>query len=147
MNLSWRVTENNGGGLGLWVWDNNNTLIFAHNGYEYNDGQLTEDINYLQADDSVDGWDGNEITDEDTVRAVRNNNYEPEEMEAMDYTGIAPDNLIFNGDGNIIPLTTAEYYDDHSETKVIHDSDCGMADCEDMGRAGQDEFYPEKSVC
>ena len=130
--LLWEVTENGGGGLGLYVWDND-VLIFAHNGYEYNPGQLTEDVNNLLTDNSVSAWDGNEIIDEDIVRAVRNNVYELEDTS-----------LIFDANGNIIPLTTDEYYDDQSETKTIHGS-AGIADYEDMGRAGQEEFYPTRT--
>ena len=57
-----KITEDNGGGVTLWVMDEHDIdmCIFAHSGYEYVPGQLSQDITVLIADDSIVGWDGNE---------------------------------------------------------------------------------------
>ncbi len=62
-----KVIEDNGGGLSLYVLDNDtNRCLFAHMGYEYHPGQLADDLEALQRDDSVDHWDGHnqELADE-----------------------------------------------------------------------------------
>lgn len=62
---SWNVTENNGGGLTLNIFNDDDELIYIHSGYEYNVGQLTSDIRamYEDSDDLInpEDWDGNEI--------------------------------------------------------------------------------------
>lgn len=57
-----KITENNGGGLSLYIMDASDACIYAHSGYEYNHkpGQLVEDINTLIASDDVSDWEGNE---------------------------------------------------------------------------------------
>jgi hypothetical protein len=63
--LTWQVVSDNAGGLHLAVWDDD-TLIYTHSGYEYNDGQLRQDLIAL-ADGShpiADDWAGNEGADE-----------------------------------------------------------------------------------
>jgi hypothetical protein len=53
-----KVIEDNGGGLSLYVMDETDTCIYAHYGYEYRPGALSEDIKALIKDDSVADWDG-----------------------------------------------------------------------------------------
>ena len=56
------VTEDNGGGLALWVWEND-TLIYSHTGYEYIHGNLCDDIAGLIIAGLINingGWEGNE---------------------------------------------------------------------------------------
>ncbi|MGR3220915.1 MAG: hypothetical protein ACUZ8H_14020 [Candidatus Anammoxibacter sp.] len=140
--LKWEVTENGGGGLSLWIWDEE-ILIYAHSGYEYDPGQLSKDIQDLKVDDCIDNWEGNEIIDEEIVRSVRSQNYEPNDIAEKGYVSYpitAPDNLIFNAKG-IIPLTASEYYDDQPETKTINSSYAGLEDRQTMGEAGNSEFY------
>ena len=56
-----RVLEDNGGGLTLFVWDEQGTeIVFAHSGYEYNPGSLCQDLDALAHDDDPLTWDGNE---------------------------------------------------------------------------------------
>jgi|GEM_PF-2499219 hypothetical protein len=66
--LSYQVIEDNGGGLSLWVW-NNDKLIFGHVGYEYlstnADTGLVPDLNALDAGDNTSSWEGNDATQED----------------------------------------------------------------------------------
>lgn len=59
-NLYAKVIEDNGGGLHLYVMDSTDTCIYAHYGYEYRPGALTEDIKALIETDSVTDWEGYE---------------------------------------------------------------------------------------
>lgn len=73
--MTWRVIENNGGGLALEVYEDDE-LVYAHSGYEYVSQDpmhgLWQDVKALLDPDESDvkQWDGNEIDDED-------NPYEP----------------------------------------------------------------------
>lgn len=60
------VIENNGGGLALVVFAGDGEAIeYIHTGYEYNQGQLTEDLDNLKnGDDPAEDWDGNELGSE-----------------------------------------------------------------------------------
>lgn len=57
------VIEDNGGGLTLVVFAaDGETIEYIHSGYEYNPGQLTEDLEALNnGDDPVKDWDGNDL--------------------------------------------------------------------------------------
>lgn len=57
------VYENNAGGLSLVVYnEETEKLEYIHTGYEFNPGQLSEDIAALKdGDDPAMMWDGNEI--------------------------------------------------------------------------------------
>ena len=61
------VIENNGGGLALVVFaEDGKTIEYIHTGYEYNQGQLTEDLEALRAGENpVTDWDGNELEETD----------------------------------------------------------------------------------
>ena len=55
------VIEDNGGGLALVVFGDSGNVEYVHSNYEYNAGQLLEDIVALkQGGDPVKEWDGNE---------------------------------------------------------------------------------------
>ena len=56
-NQSYKVVEDNGGGLYLYVFQHNK-CVYSHSGYEYNRGQLTEDLDSLDFGSDVDNWDG-----------------------------------------------------------------------------------------
>lgn len=59
---TWNVTEDNGGGLTLNVWDKGGSLVYIHSGYEYNPGQLSNDIASLYDENNdMDDWEGNEV--------------------------------------------------------------------------------------
>jgi hypothetical protein len=64
--LQFEVTENNGGGLTLVVWNDGNGNEFLHAGYEYNPYQLRMDIAALYSDDNCDvtEWEGNDLLSE-----------------------------------------------------------------------------------
>lgn len=57
---TYQAIEDNGGGLHLFVWDATDKLIYQHSGYEYNPGQLSQDIAALKTGTTA-GWEGNEI--------------------------------------------------------------------------------------
>jgi len=52
------VYEDNGGGLYLFVFDDDDEIVFAHEGYEYVPGQLRMDIIALLEGKDTDDWDG-----------------------------------------------------------------------------------------
>ena len=58
-NQSYVVVEDNGGGLYLYVFLKNK-CIYSHSGYEYNPGQLIEDLDNLDYGSDVNAWDGAE---------------------------------------------------------------------------------------
>ena len=55
------VLEDNGGGLALFVFGEDGKAKYAHVGYEFFYGLLTDDLKELAngGDPIVDGWDGN----------------------------------------------------------------------------------------
>ena len=56
------VYENNGGGLALVVYDDSGKVEYICTGYEFNQGQLSQDISCIKAgDDPSMMWDGNKI--------------------------------------------------------------------------------------
>lgn len=71
------VIEDNGGGLALVVFaEDGENVEYIHSGYEYNPGQLTEDLENLKnGDDPAEYWDGNEL---DSVEGMEN----PEDLES-----------------------------------------------------------------
>jgi len=135
--LAWQVTENNGGGITLYVWAGDR-LIYAHAGYEYTEPQqLRDNLEELVsgAHPINDGWEGNDLVNEDIVRGVRGVDTD---------TGYkVDDEAVVDASGNIIPLTQDEYYDNHQSTKVICDEE-GPIDVDDMGAAGRKIFLGAK---
>lgn len=55
MTAKFEVIEDNGGGLHLFVFINDEISYYA-NGYEYHVGQLSEDIKYFMDDGNTNGW-------------------------------------------------------------------------------------------
>lgn len=61
--LTYQVIEDNGGGLTLVIFDSQNAVVYLHDGYEYNPGQLTEDLKALRHYPSpLSDWEGNSGT-------------------------------------------------------------------------------------
>lgn len=126
MGYFWEVTENNGGVIILWVWENGN-LVYSHGGYEAtgDPDQLLTDIACLESDCKLEGcppledWDGNDLYDYDVIRALRGED----------------DDKIWDDNDDLIPLTEDEYYDDSSTTKIIASSN-GIIPVAEMGYAG-----------
>ena len=56
---NFEVLEDNAGQLYLAVFDDKYNCIYIHGGYEYNPGQLQEDLQALKNGDDVLQWDGN----------------------------------------------------------------------------------------
>lgn len=60
----YKVYENNAGGLLLVTFDETGKVDYFHTGYEYNHGQLKEDLEALKKGaDPKNDWDGNEINE------------------------------------------------------------------------------------
>lgn len=58
--MKYKVIEDNGGGLHLYVFSGRK-CVWAHTGYEYSPGNLTADLESLEAgDDPRRDWDGGE---------------------------------------------------------------------------------------
>lgn len=56
------VYENNAGVLALVVYDDCEKIEYIHTGYEFNHGQLSQDVSCIkEGDDPAIMWDGNEI--------------------------------------------------------------------------------------
>lgn len=74
---NYKVIEDNGGGLILVVFaQDEETIEYIHTGYEYNPGQLIEDLDNLKkGDDPSEDWEGNEL---DSTEGMEN----PEDLES-----------------------------------------------------------------
>lgn len=74
------VIEDNGGGLTLMVFaQDGETIEYIHTGYEYNPGQLTDDLTALEnGDDPANEWDGNALEEVEMTAEMDN----PEELES-----------------------------------------------------------------
>ena len=57
----YKVFEDNGGGLHLFVLGKNGVPIYVHTCYECVHGQLRQDLSALAAGDDPMTWDGNEL--------------------------------------------------------------------------------------
>ena len=57
--LDYKVVEDNGGGLALYVFDKDGQVIFGSSGYEYSPGHLTEDLDALDQGDDTSTWESN----------------------------------------------------------------------------------------
>lgn len=60
-NYNYKVFEDNGGGLHLFVLGEGGAPIYAHTGYEQVHGQLRQDLDALAAGDDPMTWCGNEL--------------------------------------------------------------------------------------
>jgi hypothetical protein len=57
--MKYKVIEDNGGGLHLYVFERGGRCIWAHNAYEYSPGNLSDDLDALEAgDDPRRDWEG-----------------------------------------------------------------------------------------
>ena len=93
---NYKVIEDNGGGLTLVVFaEDGETIDYIHTGYEYNPGQLTEDLENLKdGDDPKRDWDGNALEDAEMEN--------PEDLESWfpwDQKGIGWE-VVADNDGN-----------------------------------------------
>ncbi|MGC9189865.1 MAG: hypothetical protein ACP5GG_04025 [Conexivisphaera sp.] len=63
-STEYQVIEDNAGGLALYVFGeggiDGGVVVFAHTSYEYHKGQLSADLDNLDAGGDVSLWDGNE---------------------------------------------------------------------------------------
>lgn len=56
-----KVFEDNDGGLILFIWnESEDVIVFAHSGYEYNQGSLCQDLDALAHGEDPEYWEGNE---------------------------------------------------------------------------------------
>lgn len=85
------VIEDNGGGLTLVVFGNNEEVEYIHTGYEYCSGSLIEDLNNLKdGANPVEEWDGNMENPQEVYESFLNN--EGWEVVA-DNDGIYPEKM------------------------------------------------------
>ena len=54
---TYKVIEDNGGGLALYVWDGKK-IIYANSAYEYNQGHLVQDMDALDSGSDTSDWEG-----------------------------------------------------------------------------------------
>lgn len=72
--LKFEAIEDNAGGLYLVVFDNNGDAIYMHTEYEFNPGQLSEDIEALKrGDNPASDWDGNVESPEELYGEITSN--------------------------------------------------------------------------
>ena len=92
----YQVIENNGGGLTLVVFGSNNNVEYMHDGYEYNPGQLQQDLKALRdGDDPANDWGGNAEDPQAMLRIMYDNitSYEYGWEIVADNDGIYPDKM------------------------------------------------------
>ena len=95
------VIEDNGGGLTLMVFaQDGETIEYIHTGYEYNSGQLTEDLQNLKnGDDPAEDWEGNEL---DSTEGMENSedmeSWFPLEQKGTGWEVVADNDGIYPGD-------------------------------------------------
>jgi hypothetical protein len=58
--MTYQVLEDNGGGLHLAVFDENDEVIYMHTGYEFSRGTLSECLEQLMLGEDTANWEGNE---------------------------------------------------------------------------------------
>jgi hypothetical protein len=118
-NLKWTITENNGGGIALTVWDDGYGHEYVHSGYEYVPESLMQDIkalyDYAAGNNDVTNWEGNDLLNEEQARAVRT------KWENGDQ--VLDNAEMYDASGNFIPLTADDLYDDDDTTHIIADGD------------------------
>lgn len=69
---NYRVIENNGGGLSLFVfWGG--SVIYSHSEYEYNPGQLSQDLDELDKGTEIPTWEGNSENPQDEWNDLHDN--------------------------------------------------------------------------
>lgn len=117
-NLTFKVTENNGGGIALYLVDANGNE-FAHNGYEYNPSQLFEDLKSHFEDDSSNSWEGNDLKNEDICAVFRTKT----EYSENGQDDVLDNDEMFDENGELIPLDIDDYFDDHESTKLVLEGD------------------------
>lgn len=60
MKTTYQAIEDNGGGLHLAVFDENDAIIYVHTGFEFCPGDLAECIEQLKLGEDPANWEGNE---------------------------------------------------------------------------------------
>lgn len=93
--------EDNGGGLTLVVFAaDGETIEYLLSGYEYNPGQLSEDLGYLNGGaDPAKEWDGNFLDDEEMTAHMENphdcENWFPWEQRGQGWNIVADNDGIY----------------------------------------------------
>lgn len=62
-NLRYEIYESNNGTVTMFVLDASGNPVWAHGGYEYAPESLLQDIEALEKNNDVSGWDGNGMYD------------------------------------------------------------------------------------
>ena len=94
------VIEDNGGGLTLVVFaQDGETVEYIHSGYEYNPGQLTEDLDALKAGaDPAKEWDGNELDNVDMEAPEDLESWFPWEQKGQGWQIVADNDGVYPED-------------------------------------------------
>ena len=91
--LKFEAIEDNSGGLHLFIFEDasgngNDQIIYEHSGYEYNLGQLTDDIASLLSGGHPDNWEGCEDNPQSDYDYVTNNQYGFNIVASCNYHGV-----------------------------------------------------------
>ena len=97
---NYKVIEDNGGGLTLVVFSRDGeTIEYIHTGYEYNQGQLTEDLEALRAGENpVTDWDGNELEETDLDNPEDIESWFPWDQKGTGWEVVADNDGIYTED-------------------------------------------------
>ena len=104
------VKENNGGGITMYAVDAYGNE-YAHSGYEYTPKNLMRDISLILNDEDTSEWEGNDLYNEEYIKATRG--YYKETFDGYEAADV----------DITTPLSIEEYMDNHESTKTIIESD------------------------
>lgn len=110
--FTYKVYENDGGNIILLVFTgNNDTLVYAHDGYDIS-GQLEMDIKALMDGGDPHSWDGNLLDDIPAADIINSVFYNPYTKPICDNGEIYPLNMGCNGMLNLVDMhpVTIKYH-------------------------------------
>ena len=90
--VNFNVLEDNGGGLTLVTFNSAGIVEYLHSGYEYNNGQLADDLKALaDGANPAKEWDGNAENPQEDYDSMTS--YEYGWKVVADNDGVYPDNM------------------------------------------------------
>lgn len=144
---NYKVIEDNGGGLSLVVLsDDEEKIEYIHTGYEYNPGQLSEDLDRLKSgDDPAKEWDGNDMASTEKEAPEEFGSWFPEDEEGIgwdviaDNYGIYPENM---GEAGMHELIKNAY--GFPPEYILQDDGCTRKEAQDHISRGTTIYTPEE---
>lgn len=144
---NYKAIEDNGGGLALVVFDQDEEKIeYIHTGYEYNPGQLSEDLDRLESgDDPAKEWDGNDMASTEKEDPEELGSWFPEDEEGIgwdvvaDNSGIYPENM---GEAGTRELIKNAY--GFPPEYILQDDGCTRKEAKDHLSRGTTIYIPEE---